>query len=261
MACGDQNYFVGNGPVYLRKIGDNCGGASEGWWAVGDANELSISISQDFGDHFESLTGNRVRSARWLNQTTANFTLSVQNFNATNLTALLQGSNSGAVVGAAVVNELHTDVYEGQVFFTDYPGISAVSLTLTTGSPNTPLVLGTDYTLVDAGRDGGIKIITNGPNIPVASPFSVKVSYTHVGIAAAIEALQTNVSDYEIRFNGINLNAPNTPVIVKLHRAQVNAAESLGLIGQDISSLTFTGALLPNATQKFFSITLANTIV
>lgn len=256
MACGNQNYFVGNGPVYLRRVGDNCGAPNEGWWSVGDANELKISISQDFADHYESLTGVRARSARWLNQTAADFTMSVQNFNATNLAALLQGTASGAVVGGSIVDESNTNVYEGQVFFVAYPGISAVSI----DEGITPLVLNTDYELVDGGRDGGIRIITGAPNISGSGPLTLDVSYTHVGVSDVISALQTGVQDYEIRFNGINLNAPNTPVIVTMNRAQVNAAEELSLIGQDITSLSFTGAVLPDSGAEFFTVTLSNTV-
>lgn len=254
MVCTNQEYFVGNGPVFLRKVGDNCGSPTEGWFDVGDASELMINISQEFGDHWESRSGVRRRAARWINQTTADFTLSVNNFNATNLAALLQGTDSGAVVGASIVDESVANAYEGRTVYTAYPGMSAVIVK----EGAQVLVLDTDYTLDT--RNGGVTIITGAPNISGSGPITLLVSYTHVGLKASIEALTTGVQDYEIRFNGINLTASTTPVIVTIHRSQINAAEELSWIGQEIMSLTFTGAILPDANDNMFKVDLANAV-
>ena len=75
MSCNDSEYFVGQGPVYIRRMGDDCGNAAEGWVDLGDADELMISIEQNFQDHYESKSGNRNRVARWKDTTAADFTL------------------------------------------------------------------------------------------------------------------------------------------------------------------------------------------
>jgi len=252
MACGTNNYFVGNGEVLVRRRADDCGDPSEGYRKLGDANTLMVNISQDFGNHYESTSGNRVRSARWLNQTEANFTLSVQNFDAENLADLLLGTDSGAVAGAAVVGEVVPDAYLDRWVFTEFPGISAVSVTSDSGG--NVLVLDTDYELDT--RNGGIKII----DMTDVVDNSIEVDYTHVGIEGLIEALTTNPEDFQVRFNGINLNSSNKPVIVTLKRAQFNATEELSLIGQEITELSFTGALLPDENSEFFDILLSNQV-
>lgn len=246
-----NEYFVGNGKIYIRRL-DSTLAPEEGWREVGDANELSISISQDFGNHYESRSGNRVRAARWLNSTESSFTLSVQNLSIPNLVDLLQGTDSGSVASGNVVDESVPNGYFGAWVFTEHPGISNV--TVEDGA--TALTEGTDYEL-DA-RNGGIKILEGSPNITSSEPITLTVSYDHVGIAGAVEALTNNVSDYEVRFNGINLTQPNVPVIVQMHRAQFNATEELPLIGQDITSLSFTGALLPDDNNQQFNVVKAN---
>lgn len=255
MACNDNEYFVGNGPVYIRRVGGDCAGPAEGFWPVGDADQLEISNDQSFNDHYESQSGNRTRAARWLESTTVDFTLSVKDFKLDTLAALLQGTKSAAVAAGSVVAEAVTDAYEGQVFYVAFPGISAVSIV----DGVTPLVLGTDYELVDSGRDGGIKIISGAPNFTAGN--QLDVDYTHLGIQGAVKALTSGVEDYEIRFNGINLNNQNVPVLVNIKRAQFNAAENIALIGTDITELTFTGAVLPDVNGEFYEITKANAIV
>lgn len=258
MACNNQEYFTGNGEVLIRKRASDCGAATEGFRKLGDANQLLINFAQSFGDHYESRSGNRQRAARWVNQTEGNFTLSVQNLSMENLTDLLQGTDSGAVAGASVTDEVVPYAQEGKWVFTAYPGISSVTVNVGAGSPGTLLVEGTDYTL-DA-RNGGIYIIEGAPNIPGSTPFTVWVDYTHVGIEGLVEALTTAVQDYEVRFNGVNLTATDKPVIVELHRAQFSVTEELSLIGQEITSLTFTGALLLDENDQSVSIMKSNAV-
>ena len=260
MACGTNNYYVGNGEILVRKRADDCGDPSEGWRKLGDADTLMVSVSQDFGNHYESTTGNRTRSARWLNQTEVNFTLSVQNFTPENLADLLLGTNEGAIAAGTVTSESISNCYEGAWVFSANPGWVTGSYTVyeNTGSPGTTLTEGTDYT-VDR-RNGGVYIIEGGPNLTDVETNGLLVDYQHVGASAVVEALTTNSQDYQVRFNGINLNATNTPLIVVLKRAQFNPTEELSLIGQEITNLSFTGALLPDENEEFFDIKQVNAV-
>jgi len=255
MACNNSEYFVGNGPLYIRRVGGDCAGPTEGFWPVGDAGEFSISNDQSFNDHYESQTGARTRAARWLESTSVEFSLQVFDFKLETLAALLQGTQSAAVAAGSVAAEAITDAYEDQVFYVAFPGISAV--TILDGA--TPLVEGTDFELIDSGRDGGIKIISGAPNFSAGN--QLDVDYTHVGIEGSVSALTSGVEDYEIRFNGINLNNQNKPVIVNVKRAQFSAAENISLIGTDITELTFTGAVLPDANGDFYEIVKSNDVV
>ena len=251
MACTNQ-HFVGNGSVYMRAIGDDCGAASESFQAVGDASELTISVSTDRGNHYESQSGIRRKTATWTNQTDSTFTLTVNDFNVANLVDLFLGTDSGAVAGTSVSDESVTVPGTGYVFVT-YQGITSVTVT-DDASPANTLTAGVDYNV--NSRDGRIEILqmTNIPNN------TILVSYTHVGVEGVVEALQNSSQDYEIKFSGINLNSPNKPVIVTLHRARVYPAEEFALIGQDITQLQFTGDLLLDSNNNVFEVKLANSV-
>ena len=252
MACTDQEYFVGQGEILFRPLADNCGDPTNGWRKVGDANELTISTSQTFNEHFESQSGLRRKAARWLTETSSEFTLSIQNLSLDNLADLLLGEKSAAVAAGTVTNEVVEHAYEGRWVYVAYPGISAVTVKSNSGA-NT-LVVNVDYELDT--RNGGIKILSD----TLVVNNTLTVTYTHVGTQGMVSALKNASGEFQIRFNGINMNAPNTPVIVELKRAQINAAENLSLIGTDVTSLTFTGALLTDSAGETFTVLKANTI-
>ena len=139
----------------------------------------------------------------------------------------------------------------GWVFVT-YPGISAVVVTSNAGA--NVLVEGVDYNL--DSRNGGVEI-TDMTDI-VSN--LIQVDYTHVGVEGVVNALANSSVDYELRFNGVNLNSPNKPVIVNINRARLYAAEELSLIGQDITKLAFTGDILADGNSETFSVTLGNSV-
>ena len=259
MACTDQGYFVGNGEVLIRERADDCGAPLEGFRKLGDANVLQVAFAQSFGDHYESTSGNSQRAARWVQKTDGSFNLSVQNLSVENLVDLLQGVDSGAVVGAAVVKEAVLYAQEGKWVYTAFPGISLVTVEEEAGSPDTTLVLDTDYTLDT--RNGGIYILPGAPNISGSGLLTLAVSYTHVGIEGLVEALTAGVKDYEVKFLGVNKTATSKPVIVTLHRAQFSVTEELSLIGEEVTSLTFTGALLLDENNESMSVLKSNAVV
>lgn len=258
MATND--YFIGQGELYVRQLNDDETPA-EAFWGLGDADVFTTDTSTSVNKHYESNSGTRRLAASWNTQLDQTFTINVKNFNLANLAALMAGTDSGAVAGAAVVDEAVSYAYEGQVVYTAYPGISSVTVK-EAGSPAVSLVAGTDYELVDNGRDGGIRIISGAPNISGSGPLNLLVSYTHVGIAGAIQALTSTFKKYEIRFNAINVKNPSTPVIVDVPVAQFYPAESVSWIGIDnVASFDFTGDILtPTDGSEPIRVTLANTV-
>ena len=129
------------------------------------------------------------------------------------------------------------------------------------------LVEDVDYTILTksgdaagSSRDGAIKMITGAPNAGTY-PMTLSVDYDHVGTEGAVKALTSNVSDYEIKFQGVNMTAPSKMVSVEIHRAQFNATEELSLISSEATlTLAFTGAVLPDTNGEFFSVTKVNAV-
>jgi len=256
MSCAGNRYFVGQGDVLVRKLDGPCGTPTEGWWKLGNASELMTSISQEFADHKESSSGNSVRDERWLVSSTADFSLTVDNFSIDNLSLFTQGEKVAAVAAGTIATDGETlsNVYEGQWTFTAYQGISAI--TLKEGA--TTLVEDTDFT-VDS-RNGGIFIIEGAPNISGSGPLTLGIGYTHKGTEGEVKSLKAAVGVYQVRFNGIDKNNANKPVIVTIPNAQINAAEELSWISDEALVMSFTGACLKDANGEYFNEKLSNSV-
>lgn len=254
-----NNYFIGQGELNIRRLNDDETPA-ESYWGLGDADVFTTEISVSKQNHYESQSGVRRKAATWNTQTDMTFTLNVKNFNLSNLATLLAGTKGASVPGGTVTGETITVTAGEGVVYTQYPGISSV--TVTDGDGVTPLVEGTDYEIETVGGikgySGGIRILPGAPNF--TGP-NIIVDYTHVGIQGAVEALTTPFQKYSIRFNAVNMNAPNTPVIVEVPVTQFNPAESISWIGTDIASFDFTGDILtPSDGSAPIKVTEANNI-
>lgn len=59
----------------------------------------------------------------------------------------------------------------------------------------------------------------------------------------------TDNREYCIVFEGKNMNRQGTPVIVRLHRAYMNVASAISLLGTTTGKFTMSGAVLPDSTQ------------
>lgn len=257
--ANENTYFVGQGEITIRKLNDD-GTPAEAFWHIGDANELTTDISVSKQNHYESQTGTKVKSVTWNTQTDSTFSMAVQNFNADNLRVVLSGTDTGAVAGASVVDEI-VEFAAGAdgINYTVYQGITAVSVN--DGDGVTPLVEGTDYEIEAEGGitgfSGGIRLLVGAPNY--TGP-NIEVSYTHVGVKGVVEALTTPFQNYEIRFNAVNMAAPNSPLVVKIAKAQLNPVESIGWISDDIGDLTFTGDILKPVSGAPIVVTVANEV-
>jgi hypothetical protein len=174
------------------------------------------------------------------------------------LVTLLRGTDDGVVAAGSVVDEQIAVPSTGWVW-TQYQGISAVTVTSNTASPVT-LVANTDYTLNTTY--GGINITSSG--LAKVVDDKVFVDYTHVGRQFLINALQNPLSDYEIRFNAINVASPNVPVVVTIKRANIGITEEMSLLSTDMLTLTITGEMLPvtdgAVESQYFTIEQANAV-
>lgn len=243
-----NNYFTGQGELNIRRLNDD-GTPAEAFWGLGDADVFTTDIATSKQNHYESQTGVRKKAATWNTQTDMTFTMNVKNFNVTNLAALLSGTDTGAVSAGAVSSPREVvSIPAGGVGvgYTAYPGISAV--TAYDGDGVTLLVENTDYVITSeggtAGFAGGIEILSGAPNF--TGP-NIEVSYTHVGIKGAVDALTNPFVNYEIRFNAVNMTKPDTPTTVQVAIAQFNPAESIAWIATEIASFDFTGDILSPA--------------
>lgn len=259
MACNNTNYYVGQGKVYMRALGDGCAPATETFFALGDADSFVVSPTTSFIEHYESTSGSRKLALRVQDTQSTEFSLSVKNISAKNLAVFTAGVDAGATPAATGFVESKIPVVAAGTVFTRYQGISNVTVT-TGGTLATAMSgLGVDYDY--DSRTGAIEITPAGmAKITADDDDSIDVTYDHVGEQFDISALQKLSGDYEIRFEAINRSEPNTPISVILHRASVSTADELSLIGSDVLSLNVTGAALEDANGNTLTIRKANTV-
>jgi hypothetical protein len=224
-----NTYYRGQGKVWIASRDST--GATSGFTEIGDADKLEITQSEQFDQVYESQSGARTKVVHSSTQLDVNFSLDILNFSGANLARAVLGSNA-SVAGSTVTGESVT-VYKGQSSFLKYPGVSAVTI----GT----LVSGTDYT-IDANT-GRIDWLATG----TTTDGTVKtVNYTFTLVDAVLEALtNTTNREYVLVFEGKNMNQNGTPVIVKAHRAYMNLAAAVALIGTATQKFSVSGALLP----------------
>lgn len=247
-----NTYYRGQGKVWIATRDST--GRTSGFTEVGDAEALTVNQAETFDDVYESQTGARSKVVHSSIQTDVSFALTILNFSGDNLKRALLGTST-AVTGASITDEAHY-AKRGASIFTKYPGISTVTITNAAGS--TTYVSGTDY-IVDAatGRIDfpAASTITDGAN--------VLVDYTHAAVDAVVESLvDTDNREYVIVFEGKNMNQQGTPVIVRCHRAYMNLATALSLLGTATQRFEVTGSLLPapeittSGVSKFMNVTI-----
>lgn len=250
MAC-EYTYFIGQGPMDAAKLNDNCGAATEAFFALGDVMSFIVNPTPSYESHQESVSGLSLTSQRWQSGLDVTFTAAIKSWSAKNLASFLQGTDSGSVVAGSVVDEAITVPSAGRVY-TEYQGISSVVVT-TAGSPPTTLTLNTHYT-VDA-RTGRLTFTDAGYS---ASGGAILVDYDHVGRNFKVNAMKNPLPEFKLRFNGVNRASPNTPVTVHVPRVQIGVAENLAFISDEMFTLDITGQILPDANNDFFYVEEAN---
>lgn len=241
-----NTYYRGQGKLWIASRDST--GRTSGFTEIGDAEAFNVTTSEQFDDVYESQSGARAKVVHSSIQTDVNFSMTVLNFSPANLARSLLGTSS-AVVGASITGESHK-AYKGGSIFLKYPGVSSVSI----GS----LVAGTDY-VVDAAS-GRIDFPTGSS---ITDGAAISVNYTHAAVDGAVETLvNADNREYVLVFEGKNMNQQGSPVIVRCHRAYMNLAAQLSLLGTATNRFEISGSLLPDEAitgaglSKFMTVTV-----
>lgn len=234
-----DKYFAGmQGKVFIATRDSN--GVTGGYEYIGDADALEITGSQNFLDFRESNSGTMARVVHVPVSTDLGFRLQMRNIDGPNLARAFYGTTASSA-GASVTGEA-INAYAGKMVALKHPGVSAVTVTKTSGS--TLLVAGTDYVL-DA-VNGTLTFLSTSTNVTGSSAVPCTVNYTYAAYASKTQGLVETIKDYKIRAQLKDL-VTGKAVIVEMHRANMNLAPSLALIMQDVGALEVEGALLPAA--------------
>jgi hypothetical protein len=148
--------------------------------------------------------------------------------------------------GAVTAEPLAPVVVLGGYYQTAERGISLVSLEETTGP--TPLVLGTDYEIVDA-EAGIIRILETAVN--VAAGDEVEIDYTSAAVTAAdkVSIGTETVKEGTLLFLADNQSGDN--VEVRLPRVSFTPEGNTGFISDEVGNWTLNGEILDDSAGLF----------
>ncbi len=125
MAWDNTDYFFSGQGVIL--LGDrDLAGNPAGLIPVGNVSELKLTVATSVLEHKESKTGQRAIDLRLTTETKGTLSITIENFNATNLAAALRGTKT-VKPGAPVVGEL-SKIYFGKIAPLNHMLISAVTV-------------------------------------------------------------------------------------------------------------------------------------
>ena len=231
-------YFSGQGRVYVAAR--NSSGNTLSYIDVGNVPSLTVQLETDVVEHKESTSGQRLLDFRLIRENRARVTMTLENFNKTNLKMLMYGTDQTTTTATSVTNEViaplgHT-LAVGDIFFTKFPNIT--SLVISDSTP-TPLVAGTNYT-ADT-ETGKITMLTTTGTLPLKAAYS----------AAAMESVQlfsaTN-PERALRFTGLN-TAANAKVTVELYRIIFDPTANINLINDELAQFEITGSVLYDVSK------------
>lgn len=220
-----EKYYFGQGRVHVTPFG------SSAYRWVGDVSALSLGVSVQNIDHFESYSGQRNRARRLALQTDGTVNITMHQLDRDNLVLALRGTSADiqAITTATATHSIAAAA-AGDIFFLPHIRISrGTGTTFTVVDANTtPLSLteNTHWTLdADTGKVTFVAV-------PTAAVFPLTVTYEY-GAQSQLAILNSAAPVISLIYEGINLAESNARSRVELYRLSMNPLEELQLINSD----------------------------
>lgn len=218
------------GEMFLAKM---VNGVPSGLRAIGSTPELTLSITSDSIDHFESKTGNRSKDAVLRKQTGVEIAGTIEELNKENVAMVLSGKN------IEVTSSPITDESLGSVTIDTIIDLGHRNLTGVTFKDGADAIIPeTDYLLDQAfGTVTFTKAVTG----------VVKWS----GTAGAVDrvTIADNIGgEYRLFFKGVDTYS-NDKIAVTLWRVEFSPETELGLINEEWGSCKISGSALADISK------------
>lgn len=250
-----DNYSLGKGVIYFNEKGSD--GVYRGERDLGNAPSFAFNIALEKLDHFSSRGGLKSKDKQVISQITPGITFTLDELNKENL-AMLSLADVVEVdqVGAAIVAEEHAAKIGKRIVLAARGISSVVVKDKTTGLIT--YVAGTDYLIDTTLKDdviGRIYIVPGGAiatavaaaeaTVPPVE-FVVEVDYTSATVSyTQIQAFKNTQMEGELRF--VSDNPAGTQMELQVWRVALSPAGDTSFIGDDWSTLGFTGEVLKDA--------------
>ena len=236
-----DNYTLGKGVVYFDKLE---GATYMGERDLGNAPEFSFNIALEKLEHFSSRGGLKSKDKEIISQITPGITFTLDELSKENLAMLtLADIVEITQTTASVTNESHIARLDKRVSLA-YRDISAV--TVTDAGAATTFVQGQDYEIDTELKDdaiGRILILASG-SITEALP--LEISYTYGTLTyTQIQAFNNTVIEGRLRF--VSDNPVGTQQELEIWRVSLTPSGDTAMIGDDWSTLGFTGEILKDS--------------
>lgn len=222
-----QNYFYGQGKVYLSKRNTD---RRVNWRWIGDVSSLNIALTHEQQIGKISRGGSLLQSQRHITARNGGITATWHDLSADNLAILLYGEqfknrqswNS---------EELPLDIRAGDRICLEFQNVRAVTLS--------GLIEGQDYT-VD-GDWGAIDFLTTPQEVPVTASYDY-ASYQDIPM------LTSTPDEFGLRYESINLAENGRRTLVELYRINIDPVGMLELIntGNNLAGLETSSLILPD---------------
>ena len=243
-----ENFQLGKGVAYFDRK-DLATGLYTGERDLGNAPSLSFNVSLDKLEHFSSRGGLRAKDKEIISQITPGISFTLDEVTAENL-ALLTLADIETVVqtSQAVVDEPHV-AHLGKRIDLLYRGCSAVTVKKVGGNPT--YVNGEDYVIDTSLKDdkiGRIYIRTLAEGGDIVDGDNLLISYSRPSVTyTKVKAFkQTQVEGF---FRFVSDNPAGGQQELQIWRLSLTPSGDTGLIGEDWSTLGFSGEILKDATN------------
>lgn len=237
-----MSLFSGQGKIFVAsRVGGNPVNAR----FVGNVPTFVVNAEVDTLEHTESTSGQRLTDLRLSRQRRANVEMTLEQFDAENLSEVLFGTVVAQTTGSVTNEALPNPAEVGRLQILAKQNISAVTVVDSTG---TPLTLPSNQYRVNA-KAGSIELLDITTGGPYVQPF--KVNYT-AGAADQVGLFTRGVEERWVRFEGVNTADtvnPNRVVIADFYRVTFDPAQSLGLIQEDLLQFALRGSALIDETR------------
>lgn len=241
-----ENYTLGKGVVFFNRKNLTTG-LYTGERDLGNAPAFSFNVSLEKLEHFSSRGGLRAKDKEIISQITPGIAFTLDEVTAENLSLLVLADVETVTQTTLAITNEAVKAYKGKRIALAYRGISLITVTGTGAKSGTTYVNGSDYIVDTTLKDDKIGRIYIPSTSTIVDGEDIEVDYTRGAITyTKIKAFaQTQVEGF-LRF--VSDNPAGTQQELQIWRVSLSPTGDTAMIGEDWSTLGFTGEILKDAS-------------
>jgi len=250
-------YFSGQGVIMVGRR-DPITGNPIGLRPIGNCPDMRIMIGTTVVNHKGSQDGQRATDARLQTEINVTCSITVENWNAKNLSEATRGSDTLVPAGTATNEDV--PAFPGLVSSLRFIRVNGV----VAKQASTTLVQYTDGTEpwdYKLNQDAGSIMMNDGllmdyasyvPTSPASNGAVLTVSYSY-DEQYIVDSLTRPITDNWLRFEGLNTVEENSPVIVDVFRFSNDPLKELALLSDTFGQFVIEGSVLKDDTRLYGS--------